>query len=161
MRIEVASRQQHSINRDGIARRYRNLFTVVAGSHHRSDNYWGEHRVVAEAGFDSIRINDHPCAAGISADTALRLAADFDTTAEFWLNLQTGYDVKSRSKECREAIRKAVRSLSRQPGEYGVRLIESCGEPAVRLSISTARHGYALLVNVSCAGPVAALSPRG
>ena len=29
---------------------------------------------------------------GITADTALRLARYFGTTAEFWLNLQTGYE---------------------------------------------------------------------
>lgn len=30
----------------------------------------------------------------ISADTALRLALFFGTTPEFWMNLQTGYDLK-------------------------------------------------------------------
>ena len=30
---------------------------------------------------------------GISADTALRLAAYFGTTAQFWLNVQTAWDV--------------------------------------------------------------------
>ena len=30
---------------------------------------------------------------GISADTALRLAKFFGTSAEFWLNLQTRYDM--------------------------------------------------------------------
>jgi antitoxin HigA-1 len=29
----------------------------------------------------------------ISADTALRLARHFDTSAQFWLNLQTRYDL--------------------------------------------------------------------
>ena len=29
---------------------------------------------------------------GITSDTALRLARYFDTTPEFWMNLQTGYD---------------------------------------------------------------------
>ncbi|MDF1632266.1 HigA family addiction module antitoxin [Mycoplana sp. MJR14] len=31
---------------------------------------------------------------GITSDTALRLARYFDTTPEFWMNLQTGYDLK-------------------------------------------------------------------
>lgn len=31
---------------------------------------------------------------GVSADTALRLARYFDTTPEFWLNLQTAYDLR-------------------------------------------------------------------
>jgi antitoxin HigA-1 len=30
---------------------------------------------------------------GITADTALRLARYFNTTAKFWLNLQTSYDL--------------------------------------------------------------------
>ena len=31
---------------------------------------------------------------GISIDTALRLARYFDTTAQFWMNLQISYDLK-------------------------------------------------------------------
>ncbi|EHS52028.1 plasmid maintenance system antidote protein, XRE family [Rhizobium sp. PDO1-076] len=34
---------------------------------------------------------------GISADTALRLAKFFQTTPEFWLNLQAAYDLKRES----------------------------------------------------------------
>jgi antitoxin HigA-1 len=41
------------------------------------------------------RINDIIHAKrGISADTALRLATYFETSAEFWMNLQTRYDLK-------------------------------------------------------------------
>lgn len=32
---------------------------------------------------------------GITADTAYRLGRYFDTSAEFWLNLQTTYDLKT------------------------------------------------------------------
>jgi addiction module HigA family antidote len=32
---------------------------------------------------------------GITADTACRLARYFDTTPEFWLNLQAAYDLKT------------------------------------------------------------------
>ena len=57
------------------------------------------------------RINDIIHARrGISADTALRLAAYFDTTAEFWLNLQTRYDLKVAQRNAGESIKKAVRS---------------------------------------------------
>ena len=31
---------------------------------------------------------------GISIDTALRLSIYFNTTAQFWMNLQTSYDLK-------------------------------------------------------------------
>lgn len=30
---------------------------------------------------------------GVTADTALRLGRFFNTTAEFWMNLQTGHDL--------------------------------------------------------------------
>ena len=35
----------------------------------------------------------------ISADTALRLAKYFNTTSDFWMNLQTNYDLKIALKE--------------------------------------------------------------
>ncbi len=34
----------------------------------------------------------------VSVDTALRLARYFNTTAQFWLNLQTSYDLKIAEK---------------------------------------------------------------
>jgi addiction module HigA family antidote len=33
---------------------------------------------------------------GISADTALRLGKFFDTTPQFWLNMQASYDLKTQ-----------------------------------------------------------------
>lgn len=35
---------------------------------------------------------------GITPDTALRLARYFNTTAQFWLNLQTSFDLKSAER---------------------------------------------------------------
>lgn len=35
----------------------------------------------------------------VSTDTALRLARYFDTTAQYWLNLQTSYDLKMAERE--------------------------------------------------------------
>ena len=56
------------------------------------------------------RINDIIHAKrGISADTALRLAVHFGTSAEFWLNLQTRYDLKITNRLSGDKIRKAVR----------------------------------------------------
>jgi antitoxin HigA-1 len=34
----------------------------------------------------------------LTSDTALRLARFFNTTPEFWMNLQTSYDLKIESK---------------------------------------------------------------
>ncbi len=36
---------------------------------------------------------------GITADTALRLAKALDTTAQLWLNLQTGYELEVAGRE--------------------------------------------------------------
>ncbi len=44
---------------------------------------------------------------GITADTALRLAAALGTSAEFWLGLQTDYDL--------EEARRRTRGLSIEP----------------------------------------------
>jgi len=43
---------------------------------------------------------------GVTADTAVRLAHYFGTTAEFWLNLQTAFDLRTteRSAETRRAL---------------------------------------------------------
>jgi addiction module HigA family antidote len=43
---------------------------------------------------------------GVTADTAIRLARYFGTTAEFWLNLQTAFDLRTteRSVDTRRAL---------------------------------------------------------
>ena len=41
---------------------------------------------------------------GITADTALRLGKYFETTSEFWMNLQTQYDLGKTFKEKKEDI---------------------------------------------------------
>jgi antitoxin HigA-1 len=46
---------------------------------------------------------------GISADTALRLAAYFGTAPQFWMNLQQNYDLKTTEAAKGAAIRKQVR----------------------------------------------------
>lgn len=45
---------------------------------------------------------------GISIDTALRLARYFSTTPEFWVNLQTEYDLKIAHQELAKRIAKEV-----------------------------------------------------
>ncbi len=49
---------------------------------------------------------------GISAETALRLATYFRTTPEFWLNLQTRYDLKVVENTHGTAIKKSVRPVA-------------------------------------------------
>jgi addiction module HigA family antidote len=43
---------------------------------------------------------------GISADTALRLARFFGTSAQLWLNLQTRYELEERLNEAGSEIEK-------------------------------------------------------
>ncbi len=49
----------------------------------------------------------------ISADTALRLGRFFGVSAEFWLNLQSRYDLQLAADKAAAAIRRAVRPLKR------------------------------------------------
>jgi addiction module HigA family antidote len=46
---------------------------------------------------------------GITADSALRLSVYFGTTAEFWLNLQTRYELKVSRRDVLPQIEKTVR----------------------------------------------------
>lgn len=45
----------------------------------------------------------------ITVDTALRLARYFDTTAQFWMNLQSTYDLKMAEKALGEKIQQEVK----------------------------------------------------
>jgi len=49
------------------------------------------------------------CRRGISADTALRLARYFGSTPEFWVNLQTAYDLEVARRESASMIELDVR----------------------------------------------------
>lgn len=42
---------------------------------------------------------------GISADTALRLGAAFGTTPEFWLNLQSRYEIEVAKAEIDDELK--------------------------------------------------------
>lgn len=46
---------------------------------------------------------------GITADTSLRLAAYFGNSAEFWMGLQTDYDLEVADDDSGERIREDVR----------------------------------------------------
>ncbi|HEV3202179.1 MAG TPA: HigA family addiction module antitoxin [Bryobacteraceae bacterium] len=48
---------------------------------------------------------------GITADTALRLARCFGTSAEFWLNLQSLYDLRMAEREAGGKIERQVKPL--------------------------------------------------
>lgn len=50
---------------------------------------------------------------GITADTALRLGRYFDTSARFWLNLQSRYDLEVENDRLGNRLRKEVVVLRR------------------------------------------------
>jgi len=47
----------------------------------------------------------------ITADTALRISLFFGTTPEFWLNLQTSYDLKVARESVGKKVEQEVRSF--------------------------------------------------
>ena len=49
----------------------------------------------------------------ITADSALRLSRYFGTTPEFWMNLQSAYDVKMAKQSNWEEIRRIVKPAAR------------------------------------------------
>jgi antitoxin HigA-1 len=49
---------------------------------------------------------------GITPDTALRLARYFDTSARFWLNLQSAYDLEIAEDVSLRIIEREVRPIS-------------------------------------------------
>jgi addiction module HigA family antidote len=50
---------------------------------------------------------------GITADSALRLGVYFSTTPEFWLNLQTRYELKVSRRKLLPTIEKNIRPLEK------------------------------------------------
>ena len=50
---------------------------------------------------------------GVSADTALRLARYFDTTPQFWLNLQLAYDLRLAEIAAGSKISREVEVMSK------------------------------------------------
>lgn len=48
---------------------------------------------------------------GITADTAIRLGRYFDTSAQFWMNLQTEHALATTYAESGEAIEQAIEPL--------------------------------------------------
>ena len=58
-----------------------------------------QYRLAKELGIHETRVSDIVLGKrSITADTALRLAAFFETSPEFWLNLQTAYDLEEERR---------------------------------------------------------------
>jgi addiction module HigA family antidote len=79
----------------------------------------------------------------ISADTALRLARHFGTSAEFWLGLQSDYDMRVAQIENGERIAQEV--IPREQAAYNPRPpnAQSCAPPGFIPGVSRARSAPA------------------
>jgi addiction module HigA family antidote len=71
-------------------------------------------RVAPDCGVPPRRINEivH-CERAISADTALRLGRYFGTSAQFWMNLQTAYDLAQAEAQLGARLTRHVKVLPR------------------------------------------------
>ena len=69
-----------------------------------------QHRLAVSIGVPPRRINEIVHGKrGITADTALRLAKYFGTSAEFWMGLQATYDLEMARDAAARLIEKQVR----------------------------------------------------
>lgn len=70
-----------------------------------------QNRLALNIGVPARRINEIVLGKrGITADTALRLARFFGASAEFWLGLQSQYDLDVTSEELGERLNREVRA---------------------------------------------------
>ncbi len=71
-----------------------------------------QYKLANDIGVPRRRINEivHGDRA-VTADTALRLSEYFGTSAEFWLNLQSRYDLLVEQKASGKAIKRQVKPL--------------------------------------------------
>lgn len=71
-----------------------------------------QYRLAREIGVPARRINQivHGTRS-VTADTALRLAQFFGTTAAFWLNLQSHYDLEVAERQLGDRLRHEIRPL--------------------------------------------------
>jgi antitoxin HigA-1 len=70
------------------------------------------HALAIELRVPAPRINDIVRERrAVTPDTALRLARYFGTTAQFWLNLQSSFDLKHAESELGKRINQEVRPL--------------------------------------------------
>ena len=98
---------------------------------------WSANRLASELKVSTQRINEllHERRA-ITADTALRLSRFFGTTPEFWMNLQTFYDLRKAANANGRSIRREIRGPSRwrrrgkQSGSIRGRRAQSAPAPA-------------------------------
>ena len=73
-----------------------------------------QYRIAKGIGVSPRRINEIVHGKrSITADTALRLALYFGTSARFWMNLQTGYDLESEKDRLGSRLAAEVQPLEK------------------------------------------------
>ena len=73
-----------------------------------------QYKLAKDIGVPQARISKIiRCERGITSDTALRLSRYFNMSAEFWVNLQAGYDLKIARKRIGHTIAKNVIPLDK------------------------------------------------
>ena len=73
-----------------------------------------QNRLALNIGVPARRINEIVLGKrGITADTALRLAKFFGTSAEFWLGLQAQYDLDITAEELGERLEHEVKTYAK------------------------------------------------
>jgi antitoxin HigA-1 len=63
------------------------------------------------------------CQRGITADTALRLGHWFGTSPEFWLNLQTLYELRLAQREVGSRVKRLPTLIDRKPRRISARAV--------------------------------------
>ena len=72
-----------------------------------------QYRLAIDIGVPPRRINEIVHGKrGISANTALRLALYFGTSAEFWMNLQSRFDLEIERDRSEKELAKQVRAVA-------------------------------------------------
>lgn len=72
-----------------------------------------QNRLAINIGVPARRINEIVLGKrGVSADTALRFERFFGTSAEFWLGLQSQYDLDVAAEELGERLKREVRACA-------------------------------------------------
>jgi addiction module HigA family antidote len=72
-----------------------------------------QYRLAVDIGVPPRRINEIVHGKrGISANTALRLALYFGTSAEFWMNLQSRFDLEVERDKSEKELAKQVRTVA-------------------------------------------------
>lgn len=73
-----------------------------------------QYRLAKDISVPAMRINEICLGrAGISADTALRLARYFGTSVEFWTGIQSHYDTERTKMDLGNRLEKEVKVLER------------------------------------------------